>query len=186
MARKKRDWYENACYHITCRGNHRNDIFKDDSDFGMYLEIINNVLSHFKQTPYMVASYCLMDNHVHLLLKTSSLELGPFMKRLNMLYAIYFNKKYHYIGHLFQDRFFSEIIADDTQLLETSRYIHLNPVRAKMVIFPEDYAWSSYKTLIGLEAQPIVASNIILQYWKPPSHLLYQQFTMGKLASSNP
>jgi len=181
MARKKREWYENACYHITCRGNHRSDLFREDEDFATYLEIVSLTLKYFYETPYYLATYCLMTNHVHLLVKTSSKPLGSFMKRINMLYAMYFNKKYNYLGHLFQDRFFAELITDDPQLLETSRYIHLNPVRAHMVSLPQDYDWSSYKTLIGLENHPIITSDIILNYFEPNSHVNYQQFVTSKL-----
>lgn len=181
MARKKREWYENAYYHITCRGNHRNDIFRDNEDFTSYIHIIELALLYFESTPYYVASYCLMNNHVHLLIKTTTQPLGPFMKRINMLYAIYFNKKYNYIGHLFQDRFFSEMIANDVQMIETSRYIHLNPVRARMVIVPEAYDWSSYKTLIGKNKSSIVTPSIILEYFKPDPHTSYHDFVMNKV-----
>jgi len=87
-----------------------------------------------------------MTNHVHILIATKEKQLGYFIGRVNSMYAKYFNDKYNYIGHLFQDRYFSELIEDDKQMLTTSQYIHLNPVRANMVNLPEDYEWSSFTT----------------------------------------
>ncbi|MGL5676627.1 MAG: transposase [Cellulosilyticaceae bacterium] len=139
MSRKKREWYEYAYYHITCRGNHRNDIFRDEGDFGMYIDLLCFHLKQFETTPYEVVCYCLMDNHVHLLMRMSTKPLSLLMQRLNCSYVRYFNKKYNYVGHLFQERFFAELIETDQQLLEVSRYIHLNPVKAQMVTTPGDY-----------------------------------------------
>ena len=132
MTSAARVWYPNALYHITSRGNRRNDIFKDEEDFQVYLTIIQGTIEYFKDQ-FEVLCYCLMDNHVHILLRTKEMHLKYFVSRLNSIYAKFFNKKYNYIGHLYQDRYFSEVIESDTQLLETSRYIHLNPVRANMV-----------------------------------------------------
>lgn len=104
------------------------------------------------------------------------------MKKINMNYAIYFNKKYNYIGHLFQDRFFSELIENSSQILTTSRYIHLNPVMANMVKLPEDYMYSSYRAFIGLEECEFINKNKILCYFdKGYSSLRYQQFIESKI-----
>ncbi|WP_253198504.1 transposase [Clostridium gasigenes] len=133
MTTPKREWYEGASYHITARGNHRNDIFIDEEDFKYYLKIIEEALLYYTNYNYGVIAYCLMDNHVHLMIKTDCMPPGKLISRINSIYTKYFNKKNNYIGHLFQDRYHSEIIADDKQMLETSRYVHLNPVKAKMV-----------------------------------------------------
>lgn len=184
MARKPREWYENACYHITCRGNHRNDLFRDAGDFGMYLSLLSDTIKYFEDTSYTLIAYCLMDNHVHLLIQTSTSPISNFMKRINMNYAIYFNKKYNYVGHLFQDRFFSELILDDSQLLETSRYIHLNPVRANMVTRPQDYPWSSYCHLIGLNLDACINPYYIWKYFQEDhAPKLYQTFVERKIHS---
>lgn len=90
-----------------------------------------------------------MDNHVHLMIKTDIEPLGKLMERISASYTRYFNKKYNYIGHLFQERYFSELIKSDRQMLEISKYIHLNPVKAKMVETAGAYIWSSYNIIIG-------------------------------------
>lgn len=99
------------------------------------------------------------------------------MKRINMLYSIYFNKKYNLIGHLFQDRYRSELIEDDKYILEASRYVHLNPLRANMVIKPEEYEWSSYSMIIGINKEKLIDSKKILSYFKVKNNReLYRKF----------
>ena len=176
MPTKKREWYPYASYHITARGNHRNDIFKDEEDFVYYLSLIKETVDYYIYDKYHIISYCLMDNHVHILIKIGEKPLGQFIGRINSKYAKYYNKKYNYIGHLFQDRYFSEIIESDAQMLETSRYIHLNPVRAKMVEKPENYEWSSYSMYIGNGKENFICSNRILSYFKNKNRELYKKY----------
>jgi len=107
MPRKHRIWYPGAVYHIRCRGNHRHDIFRDEEDRLFYITTLREVK---KLMPYILHSYCLMTNHVHLQIETCDTSISQIMKRINMLYAIYFNKKYNFVGHLFQDRYRSELI----------------------------------------------------------------------------
>ncbi|MBP2629001.1 MAG: transposase [Firmicutes bacterium] len=93
---------------------------------------------------YEIYAYCLMDNHVHLLLCDTKDEISRTMKRICVSYVYYFNKKYKRIGHLFQDRYRSEVVEEDAYLLSVARYIHKNPLKAGMVKRVEDYKWSSY------------------------------------------
>ena len=164
MQTKKRVWEKGASYHITTRGNRRNDIFRDEEDFQVYLTILENNLIYYSNLNYRLIAYCLMDNHVHLMIQIDKEPLTIFMSRLNSMYTKYLNKKYNYIGHLFQDTYFAEVIEDDSQILETSRYIHLNPVKARMVEFPIDYKWSSYSMLIGRKEEKLINSEIILRH----------------------
>lgn len=181
---RKRIWYNGATYHITARGNRRNDIFRDEEDFQVYLMFLEEALFHFSHYNYKLIAYCLMDNHVHLMIKTDNKPLGVFIARLHSRYTRYFNKKYNYIGHLFQDIYFAEIIEDDTQMLETSRYVHLNPVKARMVDFPLDYKWSSYPMLIGKNEEKLINSEILLNYFKYEIRFkLYKEFVEKKLKS---
>lgn len=149
MATKKRPWFPGACYHITNRGNHKEKIFIDDQDYKMYIHILKNTLEFYKESNYKLISYCLMSNHVHLLIKTNIKDPSYLMRRLNSLYVRYFNQKYNYVGHLFQERYFSNIITSDYELLEVSKYIHLNPVKANLVNYPENYKWSSFRKIIS-------------------------------------
>lgn len=185
MTNIKRPWVEGATCHVTARGNHRNDIFRDEEDFQYYLTVIEEALQYYAHFNYRIVSYCLMDNHVHLMIKTDTKPLWYLISRVHSIYTRYFNKKYNYIGHLFQDRYFSDIIEDDKQMLETSRYIHLNPVRAKMVEVPQEYKWSSYSMLIGEEDENFIHSSVILNYFKNDKrHELYKAFVEAKLKKS--
>ena len=148
MASPKRPWVSGAIYHITNRGNRQEIIFRESIDYIVYLGILKETLKFYENDNYKLISYCLMSNHVHLLLKTGRKDPSFFMRRVNSMYARYFNSKYQYIGHLFQGRYFSNLINNVIELLEVSRYIHLNPVRAKMVDSPEKYMWSSYNKIV--------------------------------------
>ncbi|OPJ65076.1 transposase [Clostridium oryzae] len=182
MATPRINWYSGACYHITSRGNHRNDIFKDEEDFQVYLTLIYESLEYYMYEEYKVICYCLMDNHVHILISTNNSPPGKFVRRLNSKYAKYFNKKYNYIGHLFQDKYHHELIENDAQMLDTSRYIHLNPVKAKMVVKPEEYKWSSYNMYIGIKAEKNIHSDMILKYFaKERNRDLYRSFVEAKI-----
>lgn len=176
MTNKKRPWCPEAIFHITARGNHRNDIFRNQEDFQVYSTFLEEALQHF-ENQFQIYCYCLMNNHVHLLVKTENLHICNFISRVHSIYARYFNKKYKYIGHLYQDRYYTELIEDDAQLLSTSRYIHLNPVRANMVKKPEYYQWSSYSMFIGLNREKLINSEPILSYFKTnKSREFYKSF----------
>ncbi|WP_300386511.1 transposase [Clostridium sp.] len=176
MGYKKREWWPGAILHITARGNHRNDIFRDKEDFQVYYTFLEEAIEHFERK-FEIYSYCLMDNHVHILLKTGDLHICNLVSRIHSIYARFFNNKYKYVGHLFQDRYYTEVIENDAQLLSTSRYIHLNPIRAKMVEKPEDYEWSSYGMTIGVTNEKLINSEAILSYFKKGnSRELYKSF----------
>lgn len=168
MSRKSREWYPNVVMHITSRGNHRSDIFREVEDYEFYIVLLEKCIKYF-DNEFEILGYTLMTNHIHLQIQTKEKHIGFFMKRLNNFYAKYFNNKYNCIGHLFQERYGSEIINNDIYMLETSRYIHLNPVRAKMVNKPEEYEWSSYCMYIGKKEEKIVNTKSILTYFQEKS-----------------
>lgn len=174
-SRKLREWYPNAMYHITSRGNRRNDIYRDNGDYQVYMIILKEAIE-FLDNQYEIISYCLMTNHVHLQVQTKDKHIKYLMMRVNRFYAKYFNNKYQYVGHLFQARYGSELVEEDSYVLETSRYIHLNPVRAKMVEKPDTYRWSSYSMYIGKEKETFVCSNRILAYFKDKNRELYKKY----------
>jgi putative transposase len=176
MARKNRVWYPNAAYHITTRGNHRNDIFREDSDYEFYLGSIEESLYYF-QNKYEIICYCLMTNHTHIQIQTTDIPVSDLMKRISCSYAKYFNEKYNYIGHLYQGRYGAELIETDEYYLDVSRYIHLNPVKAKMFNKPEEYKWSSYNMFIGIEKEKIVQPKSILLYFNEENRRqLYKEY----------
>lgn len=178
MAKKKRIWYPGAVYHIMNRGNRRSDIFKDEEDFQVYLTILKQTMEKYTYTLY---SYCLMTNHLHMQIETTDVEIWNIMRYINLAYTKYFNNKYNFIGHLFQGRYRAEIIESDSYNLQTSRYIHLNPVKASMVERPIEYKWSSYGVYMGQVKSDIVNEQKILSYFKDNSRDLYREYVESKL-----
>ncbi len=162
MASPRRHWLNGSTYHITSRGNHKNVIFIEENDFKIYISLLKENIKFYASDNYQLLAFCLMNNHVHLLLKTDLAPPPRFISRLHSKYAIYFNNKYDKVGHLFQDRYYSETISDNLQLLVASRYIHLNPVRAGLTQKPEEYKWSSYTTYISNSINNLVEPNSVL------------------------
>lgn len=117
-----------------------------------------------------------MTNHIHLQIETLAIPLWTIMRNLLMNYTRYYNEKYNLIGHLFQGRYTAEIIEDDAYMLQTSRYIHLNPVKAKMVANPVEYPWSSYDVYMGKREYASVSDQKILNYFAGSSRELYKEY----------
>ena len=127
IARKLRIWFPGAVYHIMHRGVRRKAIFQEEMDYQVLLQVLKNSLEKYKCILY---AYCLMTNHIHLLLETGDMEIWKFMKYMSECYAMYLNHKYSYRGHVFESRYKSCLVKEDAYFLQTSRYIHLNPVKA--------------------------------------------------------
>ena len=159
MARALRAEYEGAFYHVTSRGNDRNRIFFNKTDYEKFKAYLEEGINKFG---YRLHAYVLMSNHYHLLLETPNANLSKIMHYLNGSYTAYINKKRDRSGHLFQGRFKAILIQKDSYLLELSRYIHLNPVKAGMVEKPQDYIYSSYKSYIEVKEDSIVNRELIL------------------------
>ncbi|MFD1020261.1 transposase [Thalassobacillus hwangdonensis] len=163
MPRKRRIWYPGCTYHITARGNRKDTIFFDDKDYRQYLHLLAESKIYY---PHQIHAYCLMRNHVHLLLETIEHPPGDIIKFVHFRYAIYFNKRYDFIGHLFQDRFHSQVIKSLKYMRDTSKYIHLNPVEAKLVKEPQDFKWSSYRDYLSDQDSSLVSKYRILEMFE--------------------
>ncbi len=146
MPRQARRKGEFSIYHIIQRGNERKNLFISDDDRSRFIETLEKMKKKYN---FLLYAYCLMDNHVHLLIDDNGNDISMLVKSINISYVYYFNRKYKRCGHLFQDRFRSELIDNDGYLLEVSRYIHNNPVRAGIVKEPPEYRWSSYSIYTG-------------------------------------
>ncbi len=141
MARKPRIEFYGAFYHVITRGNQRQKIFRDEQDFKRYLEILGNYKQRYR---YSLHSYVLMSNHVHLLIETGEVPLFKIIQGINQSFTMYFNRKYKTVGHLFQGRYKAILCDKDRYLLSLIKYMHTNPVRAKIVQKPDDYPWSGH------------------------------------------
>ena len=152
MARPLRIEFPGAVYHITSRGNARQNIVADDQDRTQFLTLLAHVIDRFG---WLCHAYCLMDNHYHLLLETPQPNLSLGMRQLNGRYTQTFNRRHERVGHLFQGRFTAILVEKDAHLLELCRYVVLNPVRAKMVAHPRLWLWSSYRATGGDTSAPL-------------------------------
>ncbi|MFC1667753.1 transposase [Chlamydiota bacterium] len=146
MARQLRIEFYGACYHIISRGNQNQLIFDDNKD---YLKLMSLLKRLVEEKNIILYAYCLMPNHFHLLMETPCGNLSKAMQWLNTSYSVYYNHRHEKKGHLFQGRFKSILVEKESYFLELNRYIHLNPLRAHIVLKPEEYNWSSYKDYIG-------------------------------------
>ena len=151
MARPLRVEYPGAFYHVINRGNSQEKLYNSSRDYKKFLQYLEKAAERFA---VIVHTYCLMDNHYHLLLETAEPNLSVTMQWLNVSYATYFNRKHNRNGHLFQGRFKAILIDAEAYLKHLSRYIHLNPVRAKIIDKPEQYQWSSYSVFVGKQKGP--------------------------------
>jgi putative transposase len=146
MPRQARKISPTDYYHVMLRGNNREKIFMDEDNKSYFMELLINVKKEF----YIeIAAYCIMDNHIHIVISGNINDLSKAIKIINIKYAVKFNKETNRIGHVFQDRYKSEVISNNIYLLQVIRYVHNNPVKAKIVDSPEEYPWSSCREFFG-------------------------------------
>ncbi|MCC6543659.1 MAG: transposase [Nitrospirae bacterium] len=148
MARPLRIEYCSALYHVTSRGNERKPIFWDNEDRLIFLDLLTKVNEKYN---WLCHAYCLMNNHYHIIIETPEGNLSRGMRQLNGVYTQLFNKKYKRVGHIFQGRYNAVLLQKENHLLETYRYVVLNPVRADLVKRPEEWKWSSYRATAGID-----------------------------------
>jgi REP element-mobilizing transposase RayT len=147
MPRLPRNETEAGLWHVFARGVERRLIFLDDDDRRTYLRLLRGVAETFR---WHCLAYCLMPNHVHLLIETTEPNLGRGMHALHGMYAQSFNQKWNRVGHLFQSRFGSRVVPDDLGLMRVLAYIEANPVAARLCATPDDWPWSSFhRTVAG-------------------------------------
>lgn len=151
MARKSRIHFPGAVYHVIVRGNCRQTIFLDDDDryrFYLFLQAGTERFHH------LIHAFCLMSNHVHLVIQVDDIPLSRIMQNLSLRFTRWINWRHGRVGHLFQGRYKSILVDADSHLLELVRYVHLNPVRAGIADLPASYPWSSHRAYLGKEILP--------------------------------
>lgn len=177
MSRPLRIEYPDAVYHVTSRGNARNDIFLSDFDREAFLAVLSGVVQRFN---WLCHAYCLMNNHYHLLIETPDANLARGMRQLNGVYTQKYNWRHTKTGHVFQGRYKAILVDKESYLLELCRYVVLNPVRARMTEKPEQWQWSSYRFTAGLKNSPeYLTTDWILGLFgqrKPEAQKLYCKF----------
>jgi putative transposase len=163
VPRALRNFEPGGIYHVTARGNRKQRIFLTDNDRELFLTLLARVALRLK---WRCHAYCLMQNHYHLVAETRGENLSAGLQTLNGRYAQAFNGRYETSGHLFQGRFHAVQVGTEGHLLELSRYLALNPVRAGLCMRPEEWPWSSYRALAGIAPAPdFLDVKRLLDYW---------------------
>jgi putative transposase len=148
MARQHRIEFAGAIYHVASRGNAQIDIYRDHADRLMFFDVMSQVIERFS---FRFLSYCLMGNHYHALIETPRGNLSRGMRQLNGVYAQRFNKRHKRHGHLYEGRYWSNLIRTDAQLLACFRYIARNPVEASLTTGADDWRWSAHRARADAE-----------------------------------
>lgn len=187
MARPLRIEFPGAIYHVTSRGNCKAEIYRSDRDRRSFLRVLSDVIDRYS---WICHSYCLMENHYHLLIETPLGNLSRGMRQLNGVYTQQFNHANERVGHIFQGRYKAILIERETHLLELSRYIVLNPVRAGLAGSAEGWPWSSYQKIV----QPGGGRSFVYSDWilaqfgvnRPHAEAAYQKFISKGLRVQSP
>jgi REP element-mobilizing transposase RayT len=171
-------------YHVTSRGDGREDIFLDDNDRRQFLAVLCHTIERFG---WRCFAYCLMTNHYHLSLETPAPNLARGMRQLNGVYTQRFNRRHGRVGHVFQGRYKAIVVQKDAHLLELCRYVVLNPVRAGIAKRVQDWPWSSYRATAGQQGAPewLATDWLLAQFARQPHRAvaLYRRFVdAGKQA----
>jgi REP element-mobilizing transposase RayT len=180
MARPRNET-EPGVWNVWARGVERRIIFVDDEDRRLYLRLLGMVVERFR---WRVLAYCLMPNHVHLLIETQEPNLGRGMHCLHGLYARLFNEKYVRVGHLFQGRFGSRRLYDEVQVARVVGYIAANPVVAALCAEPEDWDWSSYRAATRVARDPIVDLSRLRAYLRAAGTSIWEVVVRSRLSAA--
>jgi putative transposase len=187
MTRPLRLQFPGALYHVTSRGNRRSQIFRDDVDRTTWLDVLAMVCERHH---CIVHSFCLMSNHFHLMFETVEPNLCRAMRQLNGEYSQLFNRRHSTVGHLFQGRYKAILVQKESYLLELSRYIVLNPLRANMVASLDEWPWSSHRYFVGAAQSPawLECDWLLAQFGTCRTHAVtaYKEFVLDGIGKVSP
>ncbi len=158
MPRPPRLLLSQSYYHVMIRGNNRHSVFKSNNDYLYFLELIGRYKT---EHPFDLYHYCLMPNHIHMLLKTfKASDFSTFMKKLELAYFHHYRQQYDWVGHFWQGRFKSQPVGKDAYFIQCGKYIELNPVRANIISEPQEYSYSSYKYYTEGKKNSLITEDI--------------------------
>jgi putative transposase len=187
MTRPLRLQFPGALYHVTSRGNRRSLIYRDDADRTAWLEVLALVCDRHH---CIVHCFCMMSNHFHLMIETVEPNLSQAMRQLNGVYSQHFNQRHHTVGHLFQGRYKAILVQKESYLLELSRYIVLNPLRAGMVESLHAWPWSSYQYFVNDRPAPswLERDWILSRFGNSRAQAIeaYNDFVMAGVGKASP
>ena len=182
MARKPRLHYPGASYHVILRGNAGHDIFFDAQDRHRFFFLLQEGIEKYD---HRIHGYCLMTNHIHLVIQVGDVSLSRIMQNVSFRYTSYVNHRLKQSGHLFQGRYKALLIDADSYLLQIIRYVHNNPVRAGIIIIPEDYPWSSHNVYLGNSSVPWLTTDWVLSQFSMNKRQAIELYRKYVLAGQN-
>jgi putative transposase len=162
MARKPRIHIPGGLYHVILRGNAGNAIFKEHQDYNRLCLLIQIGIERYS---HRIHAFCFMTNHIHFAIQVAQIPLSKIMHNLTFRYTQWINKRNNSTGHIFQGRYKAILVDAENYLLELVRYIHLNPVRAKLVKFPDEFHWSSHNVYLGREKLTWLSTDWVLGHF---------------------
>lgn len=187
MNRPLRIEFPGALYHVTARGDQLNAIYRDDTDRYIWLEVLGLVCARFH---LVIHAYCQMTNHYHLMVETVEGNLSQGMRQLNGIYSQRVNRRHSLVGHVFQGRYKAVLVQKEAHLLELSRYIVLNPLRAGMVTSHAEWHWSSHHFMLDPAGKPAWLDRqwLLSQFGPTPDHAVerYRQFVAAGAGAQSP
>lgn len=158
MPRGPRFVFQNAFYHVFNRGINKQPIFPSETDYHFFLDKLRNLKKKYDHSIY---AFCLMPNHFHISIQTRKTPISKIMASLATSYSMYFNRTYNHFGPVFQNRFKSILVENDSYFMQLSRYIYLNPVKAKLIKNPALYPFSSIREALGKEPLYFLDQDIV-------------------------
>ena len=187
MSRQARIWIPDGVYHVTTHGDGDMMIFEGPSEKWRLVDLLADTVEELDWAMY---AWCIMGNHYHFLLKTPEENLSEGMHHINMSYGEWYNKSRGRHGHVFQDRFFSILITQDSHLLEASRYVVLNPLRVGLVAAPQEWPWSSYgAAVLGAPSRVPLRDHELMGMFaheEAESRELYREFVQAGIGLRKP
>jgi REP-associated tyrosine transposase len=183
MGRPHRLQTSDVVYHVTTRGVRRLEVFEDTLDYAKFEQLLERIVG---ERHWAIYSYCQMPNHYHLLLRTPDADISDGMFWLNGVYARWFNARHNYSRHVFEERFYSELVRSNAHLLNLACYIPLNPVRAGLCRTAGDWPWSSYRAMVGRRKTSWLSTDWLLEQFGTDAAwavIEYERFVGGRLAA---
>lgn len=187
MSRPLRFQFPGALYHVTSRGDRKSAIYRDHTDYVVWLAMLGEICAQYN---FIIHAFCQMPNHYHLVTETVDANLSRGIQQLNGRYSQYYNRRHGLVGHLFQGRYKAILVQRDRYMMELTRYVVLNPVRAGLVTAPDEWRWCNYAHVVGKQTAPdwLDVDTTLQTFSGRDEHAVtsYREFIMAGIGCASP